>query len=341
MNPEKEKSYSAEDFRFRDLHPNIFMGTASDRYAGWLGQIYDPARYAGQLNQRAKRIGGKRFSEIVLPVDSVKSYFEHFRTLELDFSFYAPLLTQDGEPTRVFRLLKEYRRYLKSEDRLTLKVPQIVSAKKVRRRGHFVANKDYLNARVFTAQFYEPLIKLMDPWLDGMIFEQEYQRKGERESPFHFAEGLNRFFASVHSDSRYHVELRTEAFLTDPVFRVLEKHGVGQVLSHWTWLPGLLRQFNLSGGRFLNRGKACILRLMTPRGMRYEAAYAKAHPFDRLINGMCDEKMVADTVVLMKTAAEMGVNVFVNINNRAGGNAPLIAAKIAHRFTSPPSPSSS
>jgi len=29
-----------ERFIFRNLHDNLFTGTASDRYAGWLGQIY-------------------------------------------------------------------------------------------------------------------------------------------------------------------------------------------------------------------------------------------------------------------------------------------------------------
>ena len=29
-----------EQFGFRDIHPNVFIGTASDRYAGWMEQIY-------------------------------------------------------------------------------------------------------------------------------------------------------------------------------------------------------------------------------------------------------------------------------------------------------------
>ena len=77
-------------------------------------------------------------------------------------------------------------------------------------------------------------------------------------------------------DSRYHIELRTETYLSDPVFEVLEKHGVGQVLSHWTWLPPLRKQFAKASRRIFNSGRNCIARLMTPIGMRYEEAYAKA-----------------------------------------------------------------
>lgn len=42
-------------FQFRDLHPLVSLGTASDRYAGWLGQIYSETRYKGRISSRSKR----------------------------------------------------------------------------------------------------------------------------------------------------------------------------------------------------------------------------------------------------------------------------------------------
>ena len=71
---------------------------------------------------------------------------------------------------------------------------------------------------------------------------------------------------------------------------------------------------------------------MTPRGMRYEEAYAKAHPFDKLVDGMLQESMVRDTVDLAKEAIAQGVRANIIINNRAGGNAPLIAQKVVNSF---------
>jgi hypothetical protein len=56
-----------ENFNFRSLHPQAFIGTASDRYAGWIGQIYSQDRYAGRITQRTKIIGGRTFAEEVLP----------------------------------------------------------------------------------------------------------------------------------------------------------------------------------------------------------------------------------------------------------------------------------
>jgi len=109
-------------------------------------------------------------------------------------------------------------------------------------------------------------------------------------------------------------------------------HGVGHVLSHWTWLPSLKRQFNLSGKRFFGASGDVIIRLMTPRGIRYEDAYAKAHPFDKLIDGMLQGSMVRDTVEIAREAIDQGIRPNIIINNRAGGNAPLIAQKIATTF---------
>ncbi|MCP4669318.1 MAG: DUF72 domain-containing protein, partial [Deltaproteobacteria bacterium] len=67
-----------EHFVFRDLHPRVFIGTASDRYAGWIGQVYSRQLYAGKISRRTKRVGGKSLVEEVLPVESVEEYFRHF-----------------------------------------------------------------------------------------------------------------------------------------------------------------------------------------------------------------------------------------------------------------------
>ncbi|MCP4669595.1 MAG: DUF72 domain-containing protein, partial [Deltaproteobacteria bacterium] len=271
-----------EHFAFRDLHPHVFIGTASDRYAGWIGQVYSRQLYAGKISRRTKRVGGKSFVEEVLPVESVEEYFRHFGVLELDFTFYDPLLDKEGKPTQNHHVLRAYSQYLRRGDRLILKAPQTVFAKKLRQAGAYVENKECLNPEIFTDRFYKPALGLVAPWLSGIIFEQEYQRKQDRPSPKAFAHELDAFFNAIPKDSRYHVEIRTDALLADPVFHVFEKHGVGQVLSHWTWLPPLSRQFVLGGRRFLNQGRQCMIRLMTPRGMRYEDAYARAHPFSNM-----------------------------------------------------------
>jgi uncharacterized protein YecE (DUF72 family) len=322
----------ADRFSFRDLHPAVDIGTASDRYAGWIGQIYGSGRYDGRIRKRKKRLGKKTYEERVLPVECVREYFLHFPVLELDFTFYRPLLDADEKPTSSFLALEAYAAHLEEGNRIILKVPQLILARHLYRGGSFAENGDYLNARLFTRRFYEPAVDLLGEALGGFVFEQEYQRAREREPAADLARGLGDLFARIPQDDRYHLELRTEAYLSEPVFQVLRDFGVGQVLSHWTWLPRLREQHRKSGGEILNAGGRCLLRLMTPRGMRYEEAFERAFPFDRIVEGMMSQGMIDDTVSLMKEAASRGSSATVIVNNRAGGNAPLIAEQIAGEF---------
>jgi hypothetical protein len=123
-----------QTFHFRNLHAQILIGTAIDRYAGWVGQIYSQDRYRNRITSRTRIIGGKSFTEKVLPVDSVEEYFEHFPVLEADFIFYRPLLDQDGKPTQNYQVLKKYAQHLNEGDRIILKVPQMITAQKKHRR---------------------------------------------------------------------------------------------------------------------------------------------------------------------------------------------------------------
>lgn len=327
------RSYlNLDKFEFRGLHPNLLIGTASDRYAGWIGQIYSAARYANRITERKHTVGGKSFVEKVLPVDSVQEFFEHFPVLEIDYTFYRLLLDENGSPTQNGWVLSEYKRYLKEEDRVILKVPQVICARKLRRSGKLIENEMYLNPKIFTNQFYKPAIEILGPNLGGFIFEQEYHLKKDRIPINEFVESLDTFFNKVPKDTRYHIELRTEAYLHDTVFETLEKHGIGLVFSHWTWLPPLSKQLTKVDGRFFNSGDFCIVRLITPLRMKYEDSYVKAFPFDKIIDGMLDARMLEDTVQLIKEAIRMERRIAIIINNRSGGNAPGIARLIAERF---------
>ena len=66
--------------------------------------------------------------------------------------------------------------------------------------------------------------------------------------------------------------------------------------------------------------------------MGYEESYASASPFDKIIPGMLDPEMIEDTAKIVNEAIKDKVQVNLIINNRAGGNAPMIAEKIAERL---------
>ncbi|MFC1824376.1 DUF72 domain-containing protein [Thermodesulfobacteriota bacterium] len=320
-------------FRFRDLHPRLFIGTASDRYAGWIGQIYSEKTYREKISTRPKRIKGNAFTEEILPVESVTEYFQHFSILELDFTFYGFLFDDQSQPMRNYHILSNYRKFLAEKSRLILKVPQRICARRLWRGGKFIENPDYLDPKKFTDRFYQPAVALAGQYIDGFLFEQEYLTKKDRPAADKFAEDLETFCSLIPRDDRYHFEVRTPSLLTDAYFDVLDKYGCGQALSHWTWLPSLRKQFQISRERFLNAGRQMVIRLMTPLKMRYEDTYQKAFPFDKMVDNMMSPQMVEETVDLILTAISTGVRSNVVINNRAGGNAPSIAQMISERFS--------
>ncbi len=77
---------------------------------------------------------------------------------------------------------------------------------------------------------------------------------------------------------------------------------------------------------------------MTPLEMRYEEAYVRAHPFNRLVDGMLQPEMILETVEIIRKAVEQRVTVYVIVNYRVASNAPLIAQLIAEKFLAKPEP---
>ncbi len=140
---------------------------------------------------------------------------------------------------------------------------------------------------------------------------------------------MDTFFEAIPKDKRYHVELRTEAYLSEPVFEILEKHGVGLLYSHWTWLPPLLKQLSKTKERLFNSGGDCIIRLMTPLRMSYEDSYAKAFSFNKMVDGMMNPEMIDDAIQTIMEGVRRRKRMNLIINNRAGGSAPMIARFIA------------
>ena len=110
-------------------------------------------------------------------------------------------------------------------------MPQLITAQKIRKGDQHIKNEAYLSPTIFTKQFYEPAQNLLAANLTGLIFEQEFQRKEDRASVNEMAQSLDKFFQQIPKDSRYHLELRTDLYLRNQVFEVIQKHGIGQVLS--------------------------------------------------------------------------------------------------------------
>jgi len=333
--PLSSRRTAAGNYNFRDLHPHVRFGTASDRYAGWIGQIYPEDPYATRISSRNRKLAGQTFEERQVPIESVRSYFQHFGVLELDFTFYRPLL-KDGEPSPNYFVLSNYLDHAPNDARFLVKAPQMFFARTLRRGGDFVENRNFLDAEGYLETFHEPAVELMGDRLDGLIFQQEYQRVADSPSPEANVEQLDNFFSALPQDTQYHLELRSEHLLAQSYFDWLDDRGLGHVFSHWTWLPAIRKQWSMCGERFTAANSQVVTRLLTPRDVKYADAYAKAYPFDAPVPELSETKqahdMVLDATALAYRAQAENAVLNVIANNRAWGNAPDLARTIAHRI---------
>ena len=85
---------------------------------------------------------------------------------------------------------------------------------------------------------------------------------------------------------------------------------------------------------FFISGNQVVIRLITLLRISNEECYAKAFPFDKMVPGMQDSEMIEGTTKIVSEAIKDRLQVSLIINNRAGGNAPLIAQKAGARLHS-------
>lgn len=327
---------AADAFRFHDIHPALRVGTASDRYAGWIGQIYPEDDYADRVSSRSRTVGGERYSVRKVPIASVRDYFEHFGVLEIDFTFYRPLLEEDGERSNTYHTLASYAEHAPDDAAFLVKAPQMYSARTVRRGGDFVSNDSFLDTDGYRKRFEEPVQEILGDRLAGVILQQEYQRVSESPSPSDNVEAWDAFVDPLDPAVQLHLELRSEHLLTPVYFDWLDERGLGHVFSQWTWLPPIRKQWSMCGKRFTAADGEAVARLLTPRDMKYKAAYKHAYPFDAPAEELCDTQqahnMVLDATALTYQAAAHNARLNLICNNRAWGNAPDLARTIAHRI---------
>lgn len=335
-----DRRADAARFDFRRIHEHLRFGTASDRYAAWIDQIYPRDVWAGEVKTRKKRSGAETFEERMLPIASVEDYFLHFSVLELDFTFYRPLVEADGKPSNTLFTLQQYADYAPANARFLLKAPQAFSARTLRQRvdgrTQYVDNPDYLDAQAYTDRFLVPALGALGPRMVGVLFEQEYARRSESPSPDGFIGELDGFFQDVPDSVPTHLEIRSAHLLTPAYFAWLESRGLGFVFSHWTWLPSLKEQWLLTGERFTEASGEAVVRLLNPRDMRYGEAFALAYPFEGPAPGLADtpqaRQMIDEVTALAYKAIWKGINLNVIANNRAWGNSPDLARTVTNRF---------
>jgi uncharacterized protein YecE (DUF72 family) len=277
---------------------NVWIGTSSWKYEGWLNQIYTPDRYTTR-----GRFSRKRFE-----AECIAEYADTFPVVCGDFSFY-----QFPSPeywTKLFACAPPRLQF-------ALKIPEEVTAEAFPNHPRYgaragTANESYLNVDVLKALFLEPL----EPHrarLAPLIFEFGARSASPRE----FVAQLGALLPSLPKEFRYAVEIRNRTYLGDPYFDCLRTHGVAHVFNAWTRMPALSEQITMQGSMTAD---FAVVRALLRQGRPYETAVEKFSPYREAADP--DPEGRAALRALIKRMTEERRTAYVFVNNRFEGNAP-------------------
>jgi uncharacterized protein YecE (DUF72 family) len=285
---------------------NIFIGTSSWKYEGWLDQIYSRDRY---------RTRGK-FSKQRFESECLAEYAETFPIVCGDFSFY-----QFPSPEYWKKLFASAPDSLK----FGLKVPEEVTCEVFPKHARYgpragLKNESFLNADAFRALFLEPL----EPYASRVV-PLIFEFGSRSTAPIPFTDQLDRFLDALPGTFRYSVEVRNREFLVARYFEALRAHNIAHVFDSWTRMPPISEQAVLPGAV---TAEFTVVRALLRPGRAYEDAVKIFSPYDQIReeNPEAREALRA----LIKRMREERRKAYIFVNNRLEGNAPeTIRAVIA------------
>ncbi len=148
-----------------------------------------------------------------------------------------------------------------------------------------------------------------------------------RLDPQAFADRLGRFLDAVPHECSIAVELRDRRLITPAYGAVLQQTGAAHVLNYWSAMPMPAEQAALVD---VAAAPFVMLRLLLRPGTRYEARRDAFRPFNRVVEP--DDRLRQDVTRLIRDATGRAQPVFVLVNNKAEGSAPLTIRALAERL---------
>jgi len=277
---------------------DIFMGTSSWKYPGWIDQIYTRERYLSR---------GK-FSQKHFEAECLAEFAETFPIVCGDFSFYQ-------FPTPEF--WKKLFATAPAQLQFALKVPEEVTAEVFPRHPRYGpragrTNESYLNVDAFRALFLEPL----EPYrsrIACLIFE--FGARGATAGEF--VAQIAPFFDLLPPTFRYAVEIRNREYLVDSYFDALREHHAAHVFNAWTKMPPLDEQIAMPGAFTAD---FTVVRALLRAGRAYENAVEQFAPYNKIQDENPEgRKALRDVIRRMR---EERRSAYIFVNNRFEGNSP-------------------
>jgi uncharacterized protein YecE (DUF72 family) len=284
----------------------VRFGTSSWTFPGWAGIVW-----AGVPSQKD------------LVASGLRAYAEHplLRTVGIDRSYYGPLRAAD---------LRAYAEQLPRGFSAVSKVWEEICAYSFPRVARWGERAGKLNPR-----FLDPdaLADVLAPYDEAFAahagpFVFELPPCSPEPSEEVLADAIRRLLARAPSHHRYAFELRSPRLLGRAYFDALRDHGAAHCFNFHGAMPTVRRQLELAGGVV---GDTVVCRLLLPPGTRYEAMREAYAPFDRIVRAQ--DEMRDDVVRLAEACERAGASgLFVLVNNKAEGCAPLTVRALAERL---------
>jgi len=243
----------------------VYVGTSSWKYPGWLGQVYDPGRYAvrGRLSER-------KFRD-----ECLAEYATVFPTVCGDFAFY-----QFPSPEMWQGIFEQ----LPPGYKFGLKVPEDVTMERFPKQPRYGDRAGEINMSFMDPVLVKSLLlDRLEPYRDKLgplIFEFTAIHDSELLKPANFAEALDRMLSRLPCDRyQWAVEVRNKHFLDGggAYLDVLRHHGVSHVLNSWTRMPAIHEQMRL---RNIFTARHVVSRWLLKPGRTYAQAVEAFSPYE-------------------------------------------------------------
>lgn len=286
----------------------IYIGGSSWKYEGWIGQIYTRERYLAR----------GRFSRQRFEAECLREYAETFPAVCGDFAFYQ-------FPSEDF--WKKLFQQAPDGFRFAFKVPEQITCKVFPLHARYgaqagQANESFLDNRVFEEMFLRPLAPYRSKTA-LLIFEfGAFNRRSFATLP-EFLDRLGPFLEKLPREFRYAVEIRNPEFLEKDYFASLRRHRVAHVYNAWSKMPELRHQMAIPDSVTADFR---VCRALLRRGRTYEQAVKLFAPYREIQDPNPETR--ESLRVLIGRAREDRSFLFLFVNNRLEGNAPLTVLSV-------------
>jgi len=282
----------------------LYMGTSTWSFPGWRGLVY-----------------GGEHTEAILARRGLFAYGQHplLRSVGVDRTHYAPVAPD---------VLAGYARDVPGDFRFLVKAHELCSLAVVPNHPRYGDKRGQGNPLFFDAAYARDAV--IGPFVEGLgdrggvlLFQLAAQPiDALGGSPRRFAERLYRFLRDLPRGPRYAVEVRNAQLLGPDYAAALRHGGAVHCVALHPSLPPPAAQLALVGEQ-----PALVVRWLLARHHAYESAIAAYEPFDRLVDP--DPPARAVVAALVIDAAARGKPVWIIVNNKAEGSAPLSIRELA------------